>query len=436
MILSNISQPLLGLVDTAILGHLGTADYLAAVAVGAGILAFLYWAFGFLRMGTTGLVAQAVGRGDPWTQWLILGRAGALAITLGLLLILASAPLTSIGVWLMGPEPAVAALADSYCRIRLLGAPAALMSYVIVGWYVGRQDTRIPLLLLVTTNGLNVLLDLWFIVGLGLQSDGAALATVIAEYSGLALGLLLLRRAARLEGRGPDWAALRDLAGYGELLRVNRHLFVRTVCLLFAFAFFTAQGARLGADLVAANAILMNLLLLTAYGLDGFAHAVEALVGEAVGAASRESFYAAVASCAQWSLLTAGLFTLGFLCVAPWLPGWFTDVPAVTATVRAHYCWLMLMPLLAVASYLLDGVFIGATRTAPMQHTMLVCVLLVYLPAWYLSRPLGNHGLWLAFALFNAARGISLGLVYWRCSATGCWFIPRPASSRDHAENR
>ena len=421
MILSNISQPLLGLIDTAILGHLGSARYLAAVAVGSSILAFLYWAFGFLRMGTTGLTAQALGRLDTQDVWRILGRSLVLALALGLALTLLAYPLSTLAVALMSPSETVGNLAESYCRIRMLSAPAALASYAVVGWYVGRQNTRVPLLLLVLTNSLNVLLDLLFIVVLGWQSDGAALATVVAEYCGLILAVGLLVRYARQQDLSWRTALISKLAEYSELLRVNRHLFVRTICLLFSIAFFTAQGARMGEAVVAANAILINLLFLTAFGMDGFAHAVEALVGEAVGAGQQDDFDSAVASCAQWSVVTAVLFCSVFLFGRDIIPTLFTNVDEILVQIDRYYPWLIALPLLAVASYLLDGIFIGATRTLAMRNSMLLCVLLVYLPSWYLFRGLDNHGLWLAFTLFSGARGITLGYAFFRLRRDRQW---------------
>lgn len=412
--LSNVSIPLLGLADAAILGHLDSSLYLGAVAIGGSLLSFLYWGFGFLRMGTTGLVARAEGAGRAEEGIVILARSGVLALTIATLILCLHPLLLGVGFALMNPAPEILPLADSYARIRLVSAPAVLTTYAVVGWCIGRQDTRRPLLIVVGTNTLNILLDFVLVLGLGMNSDGAALATVIAEYSGLALALWLVWRAQP----GPAWrrlgAELRRADGYRALLRSNWHLFVRTVCLLASFAFFTAAGDKLGAHILAANALMLQLLMFCAHALDGFAFAAEGLSGQLLGAEDSDGFRAAVARCARWCAFTAIALTLLLLAGRGVLPGWLTSLPAVREAMTAHWPWLLLMPLAAGPSYLLDGVFIGTADTRPMMLSMLVSTLLVYLPLWYLTRSWGNHGLWLALVLFNAARGATLYPAYRR----------------------
>lgn len=345
-ILSNISAPLVGIADAAILGHLDSAAFLAAVAVGSAVLSFLYWGFGFLRMGTTGLVARALGAADATGAQLALGRAAVLA-----------------------------------------------------------------LLITLVTQLLNLLLDLVLILGLGMASAGAALATCCAEYAGAVVALLAVRH--QLGGRAAPgvWQGLRTLSGYAPLLRSNAHLFVRTVCLLGAFAFFTAMGSRLGSEVVAANALFLQLLMLSAYALDGFAYAAEGLAGHCAGAGDSEGLGRVAERCALWCLLGSALFALLFACAGPLLP-LLTGLPGVLALLQAYLPWLVLLPLVAAPSYLLDGVFIGAAATRELMLGMLASVLLVYLPAWWLSRDLGNDGLWLAFLLFSGARSLSLYPLY------------------------
>ncbi|WP_246139670.1 MATE family efflux transporter [Parahaliea aestuarii] len=412
--LSNISIPLLGLADAAILGHLDSPLYLGAVAIGGALLAFLYWGFGFLRMGTTGLVARAVGAGREQEALLVLARSAVLALVIAAMLLTLHPLLLAAGFALMAPASDILPLADSYVRIRLYSAPAVLVTYAVVGWCIGRQDTRRPLLIVISTNVLNILLDLFFILGLGLNSDGAALATVIAEYSGCALALwqvwLALPEARWREIARQLWRP----ADYHELLRSNWHLFVRTICLLAGFAFFTAAGDKLGSTVLAANALMLQLLMFCAHALDGFAFAAEGLTGQRLGGGDRAGFQAAVKRCALWCGVTAVLLTLLLWLGGYFLPQWLTALEMVRETMRAHWPWLLLMPLAAGPSYLLDGVFIGAAETRPMMVTMLVSAVLVYLPVWYLSRDWGNHGLWLAFVLFNAARGATLYPAYRR----------------------
>ncbi|MBN7797108.1 MATE family efflux transporter [Parahaliea mediterranea] len=425
-ILSNISIPLLGLVDAAILGHLGSPHYLGAVAIGSALLSFLYWGFGFLRMGTTGLVARAMGAGEPARAHLVLAQSALLALGLALLVWLSHPLLLGLGFTLMAPAGDVRPLAESYAGIRIASAPAVLVTYAVVGWCIGRQDTRRPLLIVVTTNATNIALDFALILGLGMNSDGAALATVIAEYLGCALALALVWRVQPGLPGGELRRQLWRWSAYRVLLRSNRHLFVRTVCLLGGFAFFTAAGDKLGTEVLAANALMMQLLLFAAYAMDGFAFAAEGLAGQLLGAGDEAGFYRAVARCGFWCALTALLISALFLVAREPLFGLLTDQANLLVLMREHAPWLVLMPLAAGASYLLDGVFVGSAQTRQMMVTMLVSAALVYLPAWYLSRDWGNHGLWFAFLLFNAARGLTLYWCYRRIQRRGGWLAEQP----------
>ncbi len=421
MMLSNLSIPLLGAVDTAILGHLASPVYLGAVSLGASVLTLLFWSFGFLRMGTTSVAARATGAEDHHAIRLVLAQSLILALGLALVIIIAGPWLLPQALHWMGASPEVAALAQSYGEIRLWGAPASLMNFALVGWFIGRQDTRRPLLILFTVNGLNILLDALLILGLGLNSDGAAWASVLAEYGGVMLGLALLRHhLARLPGQ-LNRRQLRQWSAYRGLLQVNRHLFVRTLCLLLVFAFFAAQGARLGDQVLAANAVLLQFLMLTSYALDGFAHAAEALTGRAVGARQLPAVQRTVRLTTLWALACATLISALFIAGAPWWPGLFTGLEPVLIQVREHYVWICLVPLVGVWGYQLDGVFLGSGHTAIMQYTVVGSALLVFLPLWWWLQPLGNHGLWLAFLAFNGARGLSLGGIYQYLNRRGCW---------------
>lgn len=413
---------MLGLVDAAILGHLNSASYLAAVAVGSSILAFLYWGFGFLRMGTTGLTAQAVGAGDQQQSLLTIGRSMVLGLGLGVGIILLSPALLTLGLTLIAAPESTSLLAREYAQIRIFSAPAVMLNYAIIGWMIGQQNTRWPLVIALFTNGLNVILDLVLIIGLKLNSEGAALATLIAEFSGCALALWLLWRMlanspARIERK--QLFLWRD---YQQLLIVNRHLFVRTLVLLTSLAFFTSQGAQQGEAVLAANTLIMNLIMLTSFGLDGFAHAAEALVGEAVGQKNHRQFKATCLHCAYWSLATAGLFTALFVLFGPLILQLLTSIKEVQREAAVYLPWLFALPLVAVWSYLLDGIFIGATRTQAMQTSMLVAAGLVYLPCWYATREWGNHGLWFAFLALNAARGIGLAAYFNYYSRNRLWW--------------
>ena len=420
-ILSNISIPLLGLVDAAILGHLGSTHYLGAVAIGGAVLSFLYWGFSFLRMGTTGLVAKASGAGKPDEATLVLAQSAVLALLIAAGVIATHPLWLHIGFKLMAPQPELAPLAESYASIRIYSAPAVLVTYTIVGWFIGNQDTRWPMAIMVTTNVINIGLDFLFIMGMGLNSDGAAYATLVAEYLGCLLALAAVWRCLPRPFSVDFLPRLRAPEAYRRLLRSNRHLFLRTVALLFSFAFFTAMGDKLGPDTLAANALMLQLLILTAYGLDGFAYAAEGLTGNALGARDLDAFHAAVLRCAWWSGALAIALSMFFLLANSALYQVLTDIPAVRHIMLQHTAWLVALPLIAAASYLLDGVFIGSAETRYMMTTMLFSTLCVYLPLWYVTRDWGNHGLWFAFTAFNAARGISLYYYFARLNRTGGW---------------
>ncbi|WP_458524533.1 MATE family efflux transporter [Onishia taeanensis] len=411
IILSNITVPLLGLVDTAVVGHLPDSRYLAAVTLGATLFGFLYWGFGFLRMGTTGLTSQAVGREDDTEVRTLLGQSLMMAAVIGAGLILLSTPLVELGLRLLDGSDQATELAREYAGIRILSAPAVLANYAILGWFLGQQNSRVTLILMVLTNSVNIVLDLWFVVGLGMTSDGVAWATVIADYTALAAGLWLVRRQLRLLGGELERARLIALHAYQALFAVNAQLFLRTLGLLFAMAFFTAQGASQGDTVLAANAVLLQFIMLTSYGLDGFAHAAEALTGRAVGRSRWDEFGAAVRSAGRLSLAIAAVAMLAFALGGNGLIALLTDLPEVRATAATYLPWMVLMPLLAVWSYLLDGVFIGATATREMRNSIFAG-LAVYLPLWWLAQPLGNHGLWLAFSAFMLVRSSTLAAYY------------------------
>ena len=411
IILSNITVPLLGLVDTAVVGHLDDARYLAAVTLGATLFSFLFWGFGFLRMGTTGLTSQAHGRGDTTSLRHLLGQSLIIALALGAMLIALSPLLITAGLDLLGGDADTRALASGYAYIRICSAPAVLINYALIGWFLGQQNSRVTLLIMVLTNSINISLDLIFVVGFNMTSNGVALASVVADYCACATGLWLAMRQLKCIPGNWNTELLSRLRAYGPLFHVNRHLFVRTMCLLFAMAFFTAQGARIDTTTLAANAILMQLVMMTSYGLDGFASAAEALVGEADGKNDKTLLSRYVGACTWFSVLTAAGAAMIFWLAGPWFISLMTDLAPVTATAVNFLPWLVVMPLIAVWSYLLDGIFIGLTDTKAMRDTMIIA-LMVYMACWYVTQPLDNAGLWLSFTLFTAVRSLGLGAIY------------------------
>ena len=422
MVFSNVTTPLLGLVDTWVIGHLGQAWFLGGVSVGATLINLLFWLLGFLRMSTTGLTAQAQGAASAEGQLDTLARALGLAVGLGLALLLLVLPFLPAIIGLSGGSPEVQVYAGDYVSVRIWSAPAALCNLVIMGWLLGMQDARSPMLLLILSNLVNMVLDAWFVLGLGWQVRGVAAASLLADYCSLGVGLWLVSRRLRhlsaevwqgAWSRWWQWPAVRRLLG------LNRDIFIRSLCLQLCFAFMTLQGARLGDVAVAANAVLLNFLMLISYGLDGFAYAVEAMVGRAIGRRDRQGLREAIVLNLGWALLIAIAFALGFALGGRQLIAHITDIPAVIAEANRQLPWLIAMPLLAVWCFLLDGVFIGATRAREMRNSMLVAVFAGFFPIWWLCQEWGVAALWAAMAALMTGRGLTLGWLCWQLERDG-----------------
>ena len=414
VMLSNISQPLLSLVDIAVIGHLPDSRFLAAVAIGTTVFSFIYWSFGFLRMGTTGMTAQLVGANNGSGNRTLLAQSLILALDIALLLMMFQTPIIELALGLLGPQAEVLPQAQGYAEIRIYGAPAVLCSYVLLGWFVGNQNTKILLVLLVSTNLLNIILDIIAVNVLGMKVEGLAYATVISEYFGLILGLWCCKNMLRSVSGKIAYSQLKKMASYLPIIKVNRYLFVRTVLLLLAMGFFTAQGAKFGADTLAANAVLMSFVMLIAHVLDGFAHALEALTGKAIGARDFTKFYQLVAAAALLSILVASAFSTLFYLGGHWFIEQLTSIVVVQLIAKEYLPWLVVLPLIAMTSFLLDGVFIGAMQVSLMQNSLLASVFLVFFPVWYLTQSLLNHGLWIALLSLYVARAVT-GCVgfYW-----------------------
>ena len=424
MILSNISVPLVALVDSTVIGHLPHAHQLGAVAVGASLYIFLAWMMGFLRMGTTGFAAQAAGRDDGTALRQILVQGLLLSVLLSMLLGAIAVPFSGLALSVMQPSAELHALTLDFFHTRLFGLPAALASYALVGWFLGTQNARAPLAILLTTNLVHIALNLWFVLGLDWGVVGSARASVIAEWSGALLGLWLTRGAL---GKFPGtvmWAALRVWHNWKPLLGVNRDIFIRSLMLQLVFFSITLQGARLGDATVAANALLLNGLLLAAHALDGLAHAVEALCGHAIGARDRLALRRSMVVACGWSLMASTAFALLFLFGGHLFVEMQTDIASVRETAFQYLPYLALLPLIAVWSYLLDGLFIGATRAREMRNAMLISVVIAFPAAWALHG-YGNHGLWISFLLFMVLRSLTLGVYAWKMQRKDEWFTPR-----------
>lgn len=411
-IIANLSVPLLGAVDTAVIGHLDQSYYLGAVAIGAVIFHFIYWGFGFLRMGTTGLTAQALGAREFGEVRAIFYRALALGTAIALVIWLVQTPVLWLATTLFEASAQIETLAGTYFHVRIWSAPAVLANYCLIGWFIGIGNTRAALLLQVWMNGLNIALDLLFVMGFGWDVAGVAAATVISEYAAVGAGLLLFRRATRSMDAGGERPTIFDAGKIKRMMFINLDIFIRTFCLIFAFSFFTSQAAKMDDDILAANAVLIQFQHFLSFGLDGFAHAAEALVGAAIGAGSRARLRAAVVTAGIWALAVAALYTIIYAGLGSFIIGALTGIEIVRAGANEYLVWLMISPIVSVWSFLLDGIFIGATRTAEMRNAMLIS-LAVFLAAVFVLQPIyGNHGLWLSLMLFMVARAITLGAYY------------------------
>jgi len=412
IIISNVSIPLLGMVDTALMGRLETEYYIGAVALGSLIFNFIYWGFGFLRMGTTGLTAQAYGRNDHKEITAILVRGLLVALGGSLALILLQRTVSWVGFALIPGEEAVKSLGEQYFYIRIYAAPATLALYVFYGWFLGMQNAKYPMILTVLVNLMNVGFNVFFVTHLGMKSDGVALGTVCAQYMGLitAVALFISKYKHRLKDYESD--IVLKIEPIKRFFSVNGDIFIRTICLVFTFAFFTAASSSLDSLVLAANQILLQFISLMSYGVDGFAFAAESLVGKFIGEENKPKLTSSVRKLFIWGCGLGVCFAVFYGLFGKKLLFVFTDLQPVIKTASQYVWWLTVIPVFGAVAYMWDGVYIGATATKPMRNMMLLSTLGVFLPIYFLSVELmGNHGLWLALLMFMVARGLFLTLI-------------------------
>lgn len=420
MTLTGLATPLLGMADTFVMGHLEAAYYLGAVAVGSTLIQLLFWGVGFLRMSSTALAAQA--SHDFRKTRLVLLRGLLSAVIISAVVLLLREPIGHFSYTLLALEKEINLHSRLYFEICIWSMPAVLVNMVIWGWCLGMQNARAPLYLALWINVINIVLDVVLVFNFGLQTRGVAYAFLVANYSGVLLGVWILWR---MLGPLPRMTlnGLWDVQAWRDLFTVNHHLFVRTVILLFSFAFFMAQGADFGAVVLAANAVLINFLYITAYGMDGFAHGLEVLCGRAVGVRDRQLFERVIVAALLWCALI-GILLIGiFAGAGSVVIGGLTSLPEVQGAAMAYLPWLVALPLSCLLPFLLDGLFIGTTRTREMRNSMILSIL-IYLSLWFVTKELGNHGLWLALTGFMIARGLTLGYYSWRIERAG-GFISR-----------
>lgn len=411
-IVSNITVPLLGLIDVSIVGHLGAASYIGAIAVGGMLFNMIYWLFGFLRMGTGGLTAQAYGRHDLQEVTRILLRSLSISLLLALALLLLQYPIRNIAFMCMDTSEEVRQLATLYFHICIWGAPATLGLYGFTGWYIGMQNSRFPMFIAITQNIVNIAASLFFVFVLKMKVEGVALGTLVAQYAGLGMACLLWLAYYRPLRKYLRQKALFDRTEMKRFFQVNRDIFIRTLCLIAVTVFFTSTGAAYGDVVLAVNALLMQLFTLFSYFMDGFAYAGEALTGKYIGAKDNQSLRLTIRHLFKWGIALSLLFTLLYGAGGKSFLGLLTNDTSVISASEEYIYWVLAIPLAGFSAFLLDGICIGATATHLMLRSMLVASASFFLLYYGLHDTLGNHALWMAFIVYLALRGIVQAFYY------------------------
>ncbi len=411
-ILTNLSVPLLSSVDTAVVGHLDKVYYLGAIAVGSMIFNFIYWGFGFLRMGTTGLTSQAFGQSNDKEISLNLFRPLTVAVLSGLAIILLQYFIAEIAFYIVDASYEVEKFAKEYFYIRIYAAPATLAIYVFHGWFLGLQNARYPMVILITVNVLNVIFNLLFIYQFDMKSNGVALGTVIAQYSGLLISILLFIGAYKKYLKHFIITDLLEFSKLKTFFKVNSDIFIRTLALVFVFSFFTAESAVYGDDILAANTILMQLWIILAYAVDGFAFAAESLVGKFIGAKDKTNLLKSIKLIFLWGIGLGLFFTLVYSFWGTKIISIYTNNTIVIEIAFSLLYWAIISQLINSVSFIWDGIYIGATATSAMRNMMLVSTLLIFIPTYFvLKNSLENNALWLALVLFMTSRALFLTLL-------------------------
>lgn len=405
-IVTNITVPLLGLVDVAIVGHLGHAAYIGAIAVGSMIFNLLYWVFAFLRMGTSGLTSQAYGRRDLTTVVSMLLRSLTIALSVALVLLVIQVPFRLGTMYLMSPTADVRPFADAYFNICIWGAPAEMAIYALTGWFIGMQNTKIPMVVSILQNVVNIAASTFLVFVLGMKVEGVATGTVIAQYAGVLTGLWLLWRHYGRLRRYIVWQSVFLRTEMVRFFQVNRDIFLRTLCLVAVNLYFTSAGARQGAVILAANTVLMQFFLLYSYIMDGFANAGEALSGRYFGARNAKAFFETEHRLFKWGLAMALGFTVAYVFGGGYFVRLLTNETAVLHAIHTYLWWTWIIPLLGMAAFIWDGIYIGITATRGMLISLFISAVVFFtvcltgIPHW------GNHALWLAMNAYILSRGI------------------------------
>ncbi|MDV2685996.1 MATE family efflux transporter [Alkalihalophilus lindianensis] len=418
--ISTMTTPLLGAVDTAVVGHLPDPAYIGGVAVGSLLFNTLYWVLGFLRVSTSGFTAQAYGACNEKELFYSFIRPLLIAVLFGLLFIVLQDPIKIIAMQLIQPTASVAEQAMIYVDIRIYGAPFALVNYVILGWLIGSSHVRMSLYLQVGMNVCNIFLNLFFVHGLKFGVAGVATASLIAEIGAAVVGIILLYKLNVIKRIPIEWRALWEKTIFMKMVKVNRDLFIRTVCLLVVFTLFTSKGAQMGDTLLAANAILFQLHFMMAYCLDGFANANSILVGRSVGEKSESLYRQTLKQSFKWGSLITVATSLIVLVSSPLIWPFFTSIVEVQVLLSQYLVWVVLFPVLAAWGLQLNGVFSGATEAAPVRNSLIISMMVFLVSIYFLIPSYQNHGLWISFLLFTLAR--TLVLSAYLPSLTRCLF--------------
>ncbi|MEX0845616.1 MAG: MATE family efflux transporter [Balneolaceae bacterium] len=408
-IISNLSVPLLGAVDTAVVGRLEHVYYLGAIAVGSIIFDFIFWGFGFLRMGTTGMVAQAYGAQEERKTRIILIRVLLVAAASSILILLIQYPLIEVSLYLINASPEVEEYTRLYYHIRIFAAPATLALFGLNGWFLGMQNARYPMIITIFLNVVNIILNLIFVFHFGMNVDGVATGSLIASFLALALALFLYKKKYGGLKLNIEWDELIETSELKKFFSVNRDIVIRTLCLIFSYAFFTAKSAEMGDVVLAANTILLQMWYISSYGTDGFAYAAESLVGRFKGAGENRQLKEAVKANMLWGLGLGLLGTTTYALLDAEIIALFTNKENVIAVAMTVVIWLIVAPVVNSVCFIWDGVYIGATATGAMRNSMLIATILVFIPAYFISESFaGIHALWIAMTAFMIARGVIL----------------------------
>ena len=438
-IVSNITVPLLGLVDVAITGHLGAASYIGAIALGGMLFNIIYWIFAFLRMGTSGLTSQSLGRGDSDNIIRMLARSIAIAFAIAVTLLVLQVPLRELGLLIMQPTEEVRQLTVTYYNICIWGAPATLGLFALTGWFIGMQNSKIPMMIAITQNVVNILVSLVLVFGLGMRVEGVASGTLIAQWCGFLMGCFLCWR--NYFGKNPIAKDIQPLRyylyptsntqhptpnthqpspinlqpspiTYKAFFRINRDIFFRTLCMVCVMMFFTSAGSWQGEVVLAVNTLLMQLYLLVSYIMDGFANAGEALSGKFYGAGDNDALRTTVRRIFFWGTVTAAAFTVTYIAGGKHFLRLLTDEPSVVEASTSYVWWAYLVPFCSVAAFMWDGIFIGLTASRQMLLSMFVAAATFFIVYFIAAKPLGNHGLWFAFMCYMFIRGVIQTFLY------------------------